>query len=69
MLRDFYARINTPAVADPEEDARLVREKIENPELVEQNKMFPNTSIEFWKPTRFDIVGFVVCVLFVLGII
>ena len=69
VLRDFYARINTPAVADPEEDARLVREKIENPELVEQNKMFPNTSIEFWKPTRFDIVGFVVCVLFVLGII
>ncbi len=69
VLRDFYARINTPAVADPVEDARLVREKIENPELVEQNKMFPHTSIEFWKPTRFDIVGFLVCVGFVLGII
>ena len=69
VLRDFYARINTPAVADPVEDARLVQEKIDNPELVEQNKMFPHTSIEFWKPTRFDIVGFLVCVLFVLGII
>ena len=69
VLRDFYARINTPAVADPEEDARLVQQKIDDPELVEQNKMFPHTSIEFWKPTRFDIVGFLVCVLFVLGII
>ena len=69
VLRDFYARINTPAVADPEEDARLVQMKIDNPELVEQNKMFPHTSIEFWKPTRFDIIGFLVCVGFVLGII
>lgn len=69
ILRDFYARIHTPAVADPEEDARLVREKIEHPELVEQNKLFPNTSIEFWKPTRFDILGFAACVGFVLLII
>lgn len=69
VLRDFYARINTPAVADPVEDARLVQEKIDNPELVEQNKMFPHTSIELWRPTRFDIVGFLICVLFVLGII
>lgn len=69
VLRDFYARIHTPAVADPEEDARLVRQKIENPELVEQNKLFPNTSIEFWKPTRFDMIGFAACVGFVLLIV
>lgn len=69
VLRDFYARIHTPAVADPEEDARLVRQKIENPELVEQNKLFPNTSIEFWKPTRFDLIGFAACVGFVLLIV
>ena len=69
VLNDFYARINTPAVADPEEDARLVREKIENPELVENNKLFPGTNIEFWKPTRFDILGFVACLAFVFLII
>lgn len=69
ILRDFYARIHTPAVADPEEDARLVREKIENPDLVEQNKLFPNTDLEFWKPTRFDLIGLAACVGFVLLII
>jgi solute:Na+ symporter, SSS family len=69
VLRDFYARIHTPAVADPELDARLVREKIERPELVEQDKIFPGTDWEFWRPTRFDIVGFIACVAFVLVII
>ncbi len=69
VLDDFYARINTPAVADPEEDARLVQEKIDNPDLVEQNKLFPGTNIEFWKPTKFDIIGFIACVGFVLLII
>lgn len=69
VLRDFYARVNTPAHADPDIDAALVREKIENPELVEQNKLFPNTSFEFWKPTRFDVVGFLLCIGFVILII
>ena len=31
--------------------------------------MFPGTSIEFWKPTKFDILGFAACVGFVLLII
>lgn len=65
VLRDFYARIHTPAVADPVEDARLVKEKIDNPDLVEQDKIFRGTEWEFWRPTRFDIVGFLACVAFV----
>jgi SSS family solute:Na+ symporter len=69
VLRDFYARVHTPAVADPELDARLVREKIEHPELVERNKLFPGTDWELWRPTRVDTLGFIACVLFVLVII
>lgn len=69
VLRDFYARIHTPAVADAELDARLVREKIEHPELVEQDKLLPGTDWEFWKPTRIDVIGFFGCILFVLLII
>jgi len=69
VLRDFYARIHTPAVADPDLDQRLVVEKIEHPELVEQNKLFPNTELMFWKPTKTDIVGFLACIGFVLLII
>jgi SSS family solute:Na+ symporter len=69
VLRDFYARIHTPAVADAELDARLVREKIERPELVEQDKIFPGSDWEFWRPTKFDILGFLACVAFVLVIV
>ncbi len=69
VLREFYACVHTPAVADPEEDARRVRAAIENPEIVERNKLFPGTNWEFWKPTKQDIWGFVICWLLVGAII
>lgn len=61
ILEEFYARVHTPAVADAIVDASEVQRRIENPDLVEQNKLFPNTNWEFWKPTRADIVGFALC--------
>lgn len=61
VLRDFYARVHTPAVADQELDRMEVQRRIDNPQLVEDDKIFPNTNWEFWKPTRKDIVGFIVC--------
>lgn len=70
-LREFYARVNTPAVADPIIDRSEVEKKITNPELVEQNKLFPHTNWEFWKPTREDIWGFALCwvgVAFIIGL-
>jgi len=68
-LREFYARVHTPVVADPELDARLVQEKVENPHLVEQNKIFPGTNWEFWRPTRFDILGLLACLGIVAAVI
>ncbi|MDZ7331272.1 MAG: sodium:solute symporter family protein [candidate division KSB1 bacterium] len=65
VLREFYACIHTPAHADQTEDARRVKEAIEHPELVEKNKLFPGTNWEFWKPTKQDIWGFVICWLLV----
>lgn len=67
-LREFYGAVHTPTVSDPEEDARRVREAIENPELVEQRKLFPHTEWEFWKPTKVDIWGFVGCWVLVAGV-
>ncbi len=61
VLREFYARVHTPAIADPELDAIEVRKRIENPSLVDQDKMFPGTNWEFWKLTRSDMVGFGLC--------
>ncbi len=59
VLREFYGSIHTPAVADPEQDARLVKEAVDNPEIVEKKKIFPGSNWEFWKPDRWDIWGFV----------
>jgi solute:Na+ symporter, SSS family len=67
-LREFYGSIHTPTVADPEEDAKNVREAIEHPDLVEQKKLFPHTDWEFWKPTKADIWGFVGCWVLVVGV-
>ncbi len=69
VLREFYARIHTPAHADLTVDSREVQKKIDDPELVERNKIFPHTDVEFWKPTREDIVGFALCWVGVAGII
>jgi len=59
VLREFYGAIHTPAVADADEDARLVKEAVDNPEIVEKKKLFPGSNWEFWKPDRWDIWGFV----------
>jgi SSS family solute:Na+ symporter len=61
VLTEFYARVHTPAIADREADDRAVAMKIENPELIEQDKLFPHTNWEFWKPTKRDIWGFALC--------
>jgi Na+(H+)/acetate symporter ActP len=68
VLREFYAAIHTPVVADPEEDARRVQAAIDDPEIVERDKIFPGTDWEFWKPTKADIYGFILCWV-IIGVI
>ena len=67
-LREFYGAIHTPAVADQKEDARLVQEAVDNPDIVEQKKLFPGTDWEFWKPDKWDTWGFLLSWL-VVGVI
>jgi SSS family solute:Na+ symporter len=69
VLREFYACIHTPCVADQTEDARRVQMAIDNPEIVEKDKVFPGTDWEFWKPTKMDVWGFIVLCLLVLVVI
>ncbi len=69
VLREFYGSVHTPTIADPVEDARLVREAIDHPEIVEQRKLFPNTDWEFWKPTKADTWGFLGCWVLVVVVI
>jgi len=61
VLREFYACVHTPAVADQEEDARRVQAAVDDPDIVKRNKLFPDSNWEFWRPTKQDIWGFVIC--------
>jgi SSS family solute:Na+ symporter len=42
VLNEFYGAVHTPAVADLEEDARLVRDSIEHPKKSNSASFFPN---------------------------
>ena len=69
VLRQFYARVHTPAIADQELDAIEVQKRIDDTSLVEQDKMFPGTNWEFWRLTKRDVVGFGLCWLGVAAIV
>ncbi len=69
VLQEFYARVHTPAVADQELDAIEVRKRLEDPSLVERDKMFPGSNWEFWKLTKKDAIGFGLCWLGVGAIV
>ncbi len=69
VLREFYARVHTPAVADAERDASEVQKRIDDPSLVERDKMFPGTNWEFWKLTKADVIGFSLCWVGVAAIV
>lgn len=57
---EFYARIHTPALADPVADAKAVQRLVDDPDLREQSKWFPGTWWEVPRPTRLDVLGFLV---------
>ncbi|HEY3875647.1 MAG TPA: sodium:solute symporter family protein [Candidatus Kapabacteria bacterium] len=69
VLDEFYARVHTPSLADPEQDKIEVQKRIDHPDLVERDKMFPHTNWEFWKLTKQDIIGFGLCCMGVIAII
>ncbi len=61
VLREFYARVHTPAIANAEQDVIEVQKRIDDSSLVERDKMFPGTNWEFWKLTKKDMIGFGLC--------
>jgi SSS family solute:Na+ symporter len=68
-LDRYYAKMKTPVLPDRDEDHRHLEEVLANPAQTESLKLFPGTSLEFNKPTRVDVHGFLVCVLACFGII
>lgn len=61
VLDRYYAKMKTMVDPDPEVDRKNLEAAYANPAALESRKMFPGTSIEIQKPTRADVVGFIVC--------
>jgi SSS family solute:Na+ symporter len=68
-LDRYYAKMKTAVLPDRDEDHRHLEEVLANPAQTESLKLFPGTSLEFNKPTRVDVLGFLVCVIACFGII
>jgi SSS family solute:Na+ symporter len=68
-LDRYYAKMKTPVNPDPELDKKALDEAYANPQSLEHKKLFPGSSLEFQRPNRVDIGGFLICVLTCFAVI
>jgi len=54
----FYAKLHTPIQPTKEEDTQLVLANAGQMEVLDKDKLFPNTNIEIHKPDKMDYIGF-----------
>jgi SSS family solute:Na+ symporter len=68
-LDRYYAKMKTPVDPDPEKDQAKLAAAYADPGNTERVKLFPNSNLEFQKPTVADITGFVISVITCFAII
>lgn len=57
-LDRYYVKMKTPVLGDPAKDEAELELSYQQPDRFESRKLLPNTSLEFQKPTRLDVLGF-----------
>ena len=68
-LDRYYAKMKTTVDPDPDLDRANLEAAYADPEAIEAKKLFPGSNFEFQRPSRTDIVGFVVSVVICFAII
>ena len=68
-LDRYYAKMKTPVDPDPAADQQKLAKAYADPSTCERVKLFPNSSLEFQKPTTEDVVGFTLSFLICFAII
>jgi len=61
-LDRFYVKMKTPICSDPEEDHRELEKSYADPSRYNHKRLIPKFDLEIQRPTKADIVGFLVCV-------
>lgn len=60
VLDLYYAKMNTPVDADPSIDRLKLEEAYVNPKFASNRKIFPDSDLEFTRPTKMDLFGFII---------
>ncbi|MEE2684858.1 MAG: sodium:solute symporter family protein [Planctomycetota bacterium] len=68
-LDRYYAKMKTTVDPDPDIDRANLEAAYADPEAIEAKKLFPGSNFEVQRPSRTDIVGFVVSVVICIAII
>ncbi|MBL4886024.1 MAG: hypothetical protein JKY95_16010, partial [Planctomycetaceae bacterium] len=68
-LDRYYAKMKTPAHKDREADLILLEKYLNDPQAMEAKKLFPGTSLEFQRPTKTDVIGFIACFIVCFAVI
>ena len=68
-LDRFYARMRTPVLTDHDADARALSQAIENPRLLDNRKLWPRSSWEFYKWTATDFWGFLISCIIAIAVV
>ncbi len=57
-LDRYFAKMNTPVLADPQADRRALEAAYAAPQATNARKLWPDSDWEFVKPTAKDLIGF-----------
>ena len=68
-LDGYYTKMKTPVDPNHEQDLKNLAEAAANPAALEKRKIFPGTDFEFQRPTKTDVIGFIICVLVCFAVI
>ena len=68
-LDRYYVKMKTPVHSDPQKDAEELERSYREPDRFNDRKLWPNSNLEIQKPTRSDVVGFVLSLAACFGII
>jgi SSS family solute:Na+ symporter len=68
-LNRYYAKMKTPVDPDRAQDEQNLVSAYADPDRMAARKLFPNTDLEFQKPTLTDLVGFLICFAACFGIV
>jgi SSS family solute:Na+ symporter len=68
-LNRYFIKMKTEVRPDPKEDQAALEHAYSHPEEAEAKKLFPGTSLEIRRPTKADIVGFLICFALCFGVI